>query len=237
MIGGLEIKVAIPCTLGFNVMNWDTGIDPYTSTHYFFTAGHCTPTPGIPSGYDAHQVSLLAPQDKVGAEYQVVPRRSGASCPVNKSPCMDADVLVVRYDSTVTFPDSVRYGWVANVNASKTIITPWFNVQGTISGGLNGQTVTTVGMTSGKSTGVISAICVDQLLGTSPNIWILCQDRANYVASGGDSGAPVFIPYSSGNPMTPSIVGIHSSSAGSYRWFSSINMVMYGLYPTPYFYQ
>lgn len=214
--------------MGFIMMRWDTGWDPYSSPMYFLTAGHCTRADwGIPTG-NAWWRGTYAGADVAGSEFQVDPRRSGANCPVGQSPCVDADVLVVQINSNLTVPDSVLYGNVANVSSSGTIISPWFNVQGTISGGLQGQIVTMVGKSSGKKTGKISMICMAQQVAVpgAPTTWVLCQNRANYSSLGGDSGAPIFIPKVVGNSQTPSIVGIHSSSAANgYRWFTPIQQI------------
>lgn len=229
-IGGLQIMNSggIPCTLGFNVMRYDTGTDPYTSPIYFWTAGHCSTNWGVSSGSAWWQPTGFLAVDVVGNEYDFVPKRTGTSCPPTHTPCVAADVVVARYPGTMTFPDSVRYGWVANVNSSK-VITGQFNVQGTSVGGVQGQVVTMVGQTSGKQTGTISLICQDRAVAnpTVPgeNVWVLCMDRANYSGTTGDSGAPVFVPYNPNNPLTPAIVGIHSASGGGYRWFSSFSTI------------
>jgi len=230
-IGGLQIvnSEGRDCTIGFNVMRYDTGTNPYTSPIYFWTAGHCSTNWGVASGSAWWQPTGFLAVNVVGNEYEVVPKRTGASCPPTKSPCIAADVVVARYPSTMTFPDSVRYGWVANVNSSKEIIGQ-YNVQGSSVGGLQGQSVTMVGQESGKRLGVISLICQDKLVAnpTVPgeNIWVLCMDRATYYATDGDSGAPVFIPYHPDYPLTPAIVGIHSASGGLFtRWFSSFSAI------------
>jgi hypothetical protein len=138
----------------------------------------------------------------------------------------------MRYDDSV----SVSYGYVADVNGSKTI-TGTFNVQGTIAGGLTGQAVTKIGMNTGKTTGTITASCVDLNYNTAYHsgvVWVLCMQKANYSAGGGDSGGPVFIPYAAGNPNTPSIVGIHNATDGSGNRYltpiANIDMVFFGIY-------
>ncbi len=235
LLGGLEIWEfsGSVCTLGFNVMRWDTGYDPYTSPHYMLTAGHCSQDWGVANGNAYWQKGFQA-VNVIGTTLQVVPKRVAPNCPTGKSPCIDADVLAVAYNSYVTFPDSVRYGRVANVNASKTIITPYYSVQASVVGAVNGQTITMVGQVSGKRTDVVSRICEDQLT-TNPTssggtIWVLCQDRANYASANGDSGAPLFIPYNPSNPLTPAVVGLHSSrSSDGYSWFSSYSAIDYAL--------
>jgi hypothetical protein len=212
-----------PCTLGFNVYNWNTGIGG-SSPLYFFTAGHCSGTWGQPPAQTIYYQPGNSPTgSRVGVEYATVPVHSGGYCPSGHSPCMDADVLVVQYDDTV----SVHYGAVANVDASKNI-TGYFNVQGTTTGAFVGQVVTMVGQVSGKSTATVRQTCMDQLVsGPAGAYWILCQDSADYSSTGGDSGSPVFIPYTPGNPYTPAIVGIHSSVSTStgHKWYTPISQI------------
>jgi hypothetical protein len=174
----------------------------------------------------------------VGVEYEVAPKLVYPACPSPAlSPCQIADVLVGRADDSV----QVSYGTVANVDASKNIIGT-FNVQGQTYGGLDGETITMVGATSGKKTSTILATCVnktfqDAIAGGS--MTILCLQETNYASGSGDSGAPVFIPYSPTNWNTPRIIGIHMGSAlnaqgVTRRYFSPITQIEYAL-PTLYY--
>lgn len=233
-IGGLQIKEhnGALCTLGFNMMKWETGTDPSSSPKYFITSGHCSGTWGTHQAWPYYQ----ATDDRIGEEHETVPlRRNDPSCPDGTAlPCTDADVLVVAYDSGIP----VTYGNVANVDASKTII-GLYNVQGTVSGALTGQTVTMVGMMSGKRTGVVQASCTNQKLfdqQINSDVWFLCTQRVGVSSQGGDSGGPVFIPFASGNPYTPSIVGIVSGGAGGLTWITAIDQID-GFLNYAYFYQ
>jgi hypothetical protein len=99
-----------------------------------------------------------------------------------------------------------------------------------------------VGASSGKRTSTIIKTCVhrtfvDALAGG--NMTILCMQETNYVAGGGDSGAPVFIPYIAGNWNTPRVVGIHMGTAANdsgfiRKYFSPITQIEYAL-PTLYY--
>jgi hypothetical protein len=231
-IGGLQIftqGLANPCTLGFNVL-WkaeDGQSYDLSQGRFFLTASHCSPTWGVPASWNFFQHTAVT-GNKVGVQVDVAPKLYGAACPPNKSPCQHADVLVVRYDDTV----STQYLRVANVDASKNI-TGAYNLQGAYTvGGLDGETVTKVGSASGKTTGTISATCIDVTLFdaiTNEYITLLCEQRANYTSAPFDSGAPVFIPYSSTNWNTPRLVGIHSSSDGTNRYFAPMSQVDYAL--------
>jgi hypothetical protein len=222
-VGGLQILEhnGNGCTLGFNVFDWS--ILGGSSPLYFLTAGHCSGTWGqTPRGWPYYQPS----SSRVGEEFATVTVHSTGYCPTGHSPCMEADVLAVKYDDTV----SVLYGNVANVDASKNI-TGYLNVQGMVSGAIFGQTVTFVGQVSGKRTATIRDVCKDQwVAGPAGTYWILCQSSADYVSTGGDSGAPIFIPYQQGNQYTPSIVGIHSSTdQAGHKWFSPIDQIDFAL--------
>jgi hypothetical protein len=231
-VGGLEIlsHETLACSIGFNVMRWDTGTDPMTSPKYLLTAAHCAGTTwGVNKSLPYSQVSAAGYQ--IGAEYEAVPivNYPAWQCPNStESPCELADVLVLKYDDTV----SVGYGNVANVDGSLNII-GYYNVQG-MTGFTPGQTVTKVGAFGGKSTGTIHASCVDRLFGVPgvhANIWVPCQGEATYSASDGDSGAPIFIPGSS-----PVMIGVHSNHGSTYRYFSTMDQIDLAL-NSAYYYQ
>lgn len=233
-VGGLQIKHLNggDCSLGFNVLNWNTGINPSTDPKYMWTASHCAFTGmGQILGYKIAQLA-----DTVAVEYEVPPVVSFPNwrCPsAAKSPCQEADVLSSKYDDTV----NVAYGNVANVDASKNI-TGYYNVQGTVRGAIVGATLTKVGQAAGKSTGTLSASCVDVVVTFvgMGNVWELCQARATYSSTTGDSGAPIFIPYAVGNPYTPSIVGIHSNASSTFRYFTPISRIDM-VFGSAYYYQ
>jgi hypothetical protein len=149
---------------------------------------------------------------------------------------------VVSYVDTV----SVLYGSVAKPGCafylgqefcSKNIV-GYYNVQGTVVGGITGQAVTMIGQNSGKRTGTILASCEDHLtLGGNPAtyVYLRCVQRANYSAGPGDSGAPIFVPYN-GTQQTPVIVGLHSASANGQSLITTINQIGYAL-QSAYYYQ
>lgn len=238
-VGGLEIvsHEQTQCSLGFNVMRWDTGTDPATSPEYFLTAAHCA---GSTWGQNR---SLPYSQDssgfQVGSEYEAVPivNYPAWQCPdAGHSPCELADVLVIAYDDTV----SVAYGNVAKVSGLSII--GYYNVQGTVTGAIQGQVVTKVGAFGGMSTGTVGTECTDQRVSTMEHpdpVWIMCQDQVQYSADPGDSGGPVFIPYDPNHPtQTPAIVGIHSNhdANNSHRYYSPINQIDFAL-NNAYFHQ
>jgi len=90
----------------------------------------------------------------------------------------------------------VRYGYVTAPDASLNIL-GYYNVQPYVTGAIQGQTVTTVGATSGKQTGTVSLACADQPVATADHpstVWVLCLGEANYSGGVGDSGARIFGP-------------------------------------------
>lgn len=240
LVGGLQITNPAfptkPCTLGYIILKrGEDGYSPDPSLgRFFLTAAHCSPTWGIPTTQIYYQPTHWS-GNRIGVEVAVAPKLSGGSCPSGKSPCQHADVLVGRADDSV----STLYLRVADVNSLKTII-GHLNLQGAPTlGGLTGETVTKVGSATGKTTGKILATCVDvQLPNFQENIWILCQQRADYHSSDYDSGAPVFIPYSPSNWNTPRLVGIHSSRnvVTGHRHFSPMSQIDYALNYAYYFF-
>lgn len=205
------------------MLSWVTGIS-LTDPMYFLTAGHCSGSVwGTAGNWPVYQHN----SDRVGQEYITAPVVSYPNwrCPsAAKSPCTEADVLAIRYDDTV----AVQYGNVANVDGSRNI-TGTYNVQGTISGVLNGQSITKVGATTGKTTGTVQATCVDISYSTfhhPGSVWLLCAQRANYSSGNGDSGAPVFRPYQANDQYTPAIAGLHSAlDVAGNRYFTPISRI------------
>jgi hypothetical protein len=245
LVGGLEItNIHTACTLGFNFLKYETGTNPSSSPKYFITAGHCSADWGEPTGIAFHQVGLSS--DRIGQEIQIAPiRRNDPYCPSDKygyTPCTDADVLVGRYDDTV----SVLYGSVATVYMESwrfKQIHGYINVQGTTSGALTGQTVFMQGKSSGQhNNGKILQSCGNVSLQDKFDFtkiyWVMCTQRTDNVILDGDSGAPFFIPYNASRPTTtPSIVGIAIASNGGNRtWLSPIGQIDMALGGGSYFY-
>lgn len=224
VVGGLQIAYPgnpgpSPCTIGFNLYRQaDDGFYPDVSQGLFFTtASHCSPTPGTVGGLTVYQPTA-SPSTKIGVEVDHAPILWGYPCPPLKIPCQWADILIVKYLDSI----AVGYGAVANVNSSKTII-GYYNIQGTVSGSILGDPVTFVGQAGGKKTGRVTETCVTKQL---TGVWQVCQYKANYAAVPGDSGGPVFVPYSAADPIgTPRVVGSHVSTAGTDRYFAPIAQI------------
>jgi hypothetical protein len=239
-VGGLKIQTPdnpgpSTCTLGFNVYKGDPTFGPDPSQgKFFFTASHCSAERGVLTGNLYYQDSTTSGR-RVGLEYDVALART-SPCPPAESPCQDADVLVVKYDDSV----STLYARVADVDGSKNI-TGYFNVQGsTVSGAIQGDPVTKVGIATGKTSGTVTLDCTDKPLfdaRTGQNIWVICYSQANYAASEGDSGAPVFVPFSSQDPNSPRFAGIHSShDDAGFHYFSPVNQIDFAFNSAYYHY-
>ena len=162
------------------------------------------------------QPTLSSP---IGFEIHQAPRIYPPTCPWQY--CVYADVAVGEYYAGV----SRGYGYVYKTNFGSITITGTTSVVGNTYGALTGQTVHKVGRTTGTSSGTVLATCQDfpQVGGSAA---VLCAQTANYNASGGDSGAPVWVPYNPSQPnTTPAVAGIHFGSAGSTRYFSPIGNI------------
>lgn len=216
--GGLQVWFSgIPCTLGLNGYKTDANGWPDTSQPVFTTASHCTDTPGTVTGTAYGQPNAANP---IGTEIFQPTVFSGAGCPY--SSCQHADVAVAEYLPGV----SAGYGKVEKTNIGSLTITGLTSILNTY-GALTGQTVWKVGRTTGSSSGTVLATCVD-IPPVGIYAGVLCNQSANYNSDGGDSGAPVWVPYSASNPNgTPAIGGVHHSRSGSTRYFSPINQIWY----------
>lgn len=187
MVGGLEIwspTTGNTCTVGCNVLNWETGLSPSTSPKYFLTAGHCSGTLGEPANSRWTQGG-----HHIGYEYQAAPilKDDAVNCPPadkygNIPWCMYADVMVVQYADTVNW----YYGRVATLLMPSRIIHNTLNVQPPliVNGGLLNQNVYLVAPQTGQhNNGRIERTCddvfyVDRNTGLNTP-YIMCTQRTN----------------------------------------------------------
>jgi hypothetical protein len=93
------------------------------------------------------------------------------------------------------------------------------------------MSVVMIGAVSGRRSGSVSHACVDLYGVFNDNKVLLCQGRANYTATDGDSGAPVLTLYGGG---VASATGMHVAtvtiSGQTYRYFSVMSSVLSELY-------
>lgn len=225
--GGLEIQSDFTelCTVGFDGYRTNGGYPDPSLGRYFMTAAHCqnhVGTVGTVWGQDTNTAAA-----RIGVEVHQAPVFYYPQCPyIGNVGCRRADVAVVQYDSAV----ASGYGVVKKTNIGSIVITGLTGVSGDIYGALAGEKIWKVGKTTGTTTGTVLNTCVDIPPPPPPNTaglpGILCTHTANYNSSGGDSGAPIFIPYNSANPYgTPRTVGIHGGVFGSVRYYSPMSQI------------
>jgi hypothetical protein len=213
LIAGIEI--AGPdggtCTYGF------TAYSARYATDGFVTASHCSGVFGGPSDNGPMYQPILSPSNTIG--YEKVERAwlaMGGNC-IGQCKWSDASFFTFRPGETYTRGKIAR---PVSPGGSITMIDPPYTI--TAHGGLSvvGQLVRKVGRTTGETAGMVVETCTDRYITGMPGYMLLCQDTANFLSEGGDSGAPVF-EVTSGTNVT--LMGIlwGSSSAG-YTYFSNI---------------
>jgi hypothetical protein len=192
--GGYLIKYNTTggCTIGGN------GYDPVAAKWYFLTAAHCGPTVGQVDAVSQHQPDTN--YGAIGFEVRDEPWydwtfQTSYPCPQSYNRCKIADVAMYEYSARS--PDLAIARPLAN---SITLDSPDSWQQSGLWGGRMsvGTSIILVGAVSGKRTGSITHRCVD-LWWTPQNGWYRCMDGANYVAQGGDSGAPILVASQSPN--------------------------------------
>lgn len=172
----------------------------------FVTNSHCLPPQLINSGDYVYQ-PYAAAEHFVAFEFVDPP---GWSC--GGYTCRYSDAAWMWH-----YQGGVQHGTITQTlgwSGSKTISSthPRFYIWGSTSGP-QGTQVDKVGRTTGWTMGLISAVCVDQV--APSGIKLVCQDKATYSASGGDSGAPVFYWWWFYGVDTVELMGIHWGRIGN----------------------
>jgi hypothetical protein len=203
--GGLQIQffpipvspVVLLCTIGFNAID---GAD--TS---FITNSHCSNIQGgtqTPTDYyQAVRGGVLAdPTNYIAREVEDPDYTMGSlagPCPIGRR-CRTADVSRAKYQPGQVFV----LGKIArpqNENATGTLddtlridpVNPTFTIVAEQGRSVLGQKLNHVGRTTGWTSGLVTATCVDVSV-TDSDITQLCQDLVDAYVAGGDSGSPVF---------------------------------------------
>lgn len=101
---------------------------------------------------------------------------------------------------------------------------PHFIVNSAVNWPIRGEVLHKVGVATGWTFGEVYETCADVPLLGFPSLRIVCTDKANLLARGGDSGAPVFVPnFTTG---TAAFYGIVVSAQGSTGVvFSNVNQI------------
>lgn len=203
--GGLQIQffpspvspLLLVCTIGFNAID---GAD--TS---FITNSHCSNVQGgtqTPTDYyQAERGGLLAdPANYIAREVEdpdYVMGSLAGPCPIARR-CRTADVSRAKYQPGQLFVLG-KIARPANENATGTLddtlridaVNPTFTIAAEQGRSVLGQKLNHVGRTSGWTSGLVTATCVDVSV-TDSDITQLCQDFVDAYVAGGDSGSPVF---------------------------------------------
>jgi len=203
--GGLQIQffpspaspVVLVCTIGFNAID---GAD--TS---FITNSHCSNVQGgtqTPTDYyQAVRGGVLAdPTNYIAREVEdpdYVMGSLAGPCPIGRR-CRTADVSRATYQPGQVFVLG-KIARPANENATGTLddtlridaVNPTFTIVAEQGRSVLGQKLNHVGRTTGWTSGLVTATCVDVSV-TDSDITQLCQDFVDAYVAGGDSGSPVF---------------------------------------------
>jgi hypothetical protein len=193
--GGLHIDWStLYCSLGINVWYSNPNVGVPVGTAGFFTASHCSTTQGSTDGTVYSQGGL-----RIAAERWDPPFLSNAQnsrCPLNRR-CRWSDATFAAYDAGVSWQlgaiaRTLSYGLglgqpgSIDINSSS----PKFTINGGVFTPTMGSYLDKMGRTTGWTAGAVSQTCTDYA--QSPDIVIMCQDRVDAFADGGDSGSPVF---------------------------------------------
>jgi hypothetical protein len=189
--GGLKISFGIPgspspCTLGFNVRPANPCLQHIDA---FVTASHCTVTPYMVDGGSYWQPG---PADFIGTEEHDAPLIGGLRW---------SDAASVRYAPGVDNAFGKIYRTTGVNNGIIDINHPPFPSMFTITAELLlpgfpvvGDEMNKVGQSTGWTSGVVAASCVN-VFPPTPGATLLCQQLvagAAGIVGAGDSGSPVF---------------------------------------------
>jgi hypothetical protein len=163
----------------------------------YFTASHCSEKAFSRDYGVYYQPDSTFP---IGTEmYDPAPQAS-IVCPTD-AVCRRSDALFVRYDAGVRSSSgkntlfSVSAG--TEINGFYTISGPVYNVP-------IGEVLDKIGPTSGRTSGPVTATCVDKRSDRSWNgktVWLLCNTEAGIHSRAGDSGSTIFKWYGAGQPV------------------------------------
>lgn len=205
---GIEIGGPGTCTFGF------IGRNPSNRNLGFVTNSHCTSTMGTVSGdtFTNPSTGTNIGQETVDPSY--------SPCGFfRQMACRFSDSAFIRFNSSTSGNQEVArtQSWAGpNSGSGSTNIdhsSPTMNITGSKSHPVSGEMVDKVGRTTGWTYGFINRTCyrTRQNNNGTPvrvngrRVLFLCQYRASYNSSDGDSGSPVFKWH--GNTVT--MVGIN----------------------------
>lgn len=188
----------------------------------FLTASHCSsPTPGYGEvGRDMGQPTNQ-PNDIVGFVFlNPAFNRTDVECN-GVVRCTDADVMFVKYNSPITATKRVaatKSVGTGNALGSIDRVSYWSNIS-SVPFAYVGMVVDKVGRTTGWTRGTLTETCVDRnimdaIYPALVSFRLICVNKVSGAAfGGGDSGASVFYPLVSPDPLYA--MGILSSGEGA----------------------
>ncbi|HEV7586493.1 MAG TPA: alpha-lytic protease prodomain-containing protein [Longimicrobium sp.] len=192
-VGGLQIDNS-GCTLGLNVWYSNAAMNVPVGTAGFFTASHCSAVNGVTEGSVETQGGVQIGHELYDPAY--FDHAAYAGCPTTNH-CRWSDASFYAYDAGVSW----QLGAVARtlfrgigLFQSGSIDVDPTNPRFTLVAGASpvvGTYLSKVGRTTGWTEGPVAQTCADVLQRVADHL-ILCQDRVDAYASGGDSGSPMF---------------------------------------------
>lgn len=224
-IAGVQIAYQVGttpflCSLSYNVTRTAGGaLDP---ARYFITASHCGDIQGQVTGIAMGQPSVVSTIAHEQADPGFIDQSTDPRCTAGRQ-CRYADAALFRYDlastsggATVAFP-ALGTSTVSSTRQVSQLSSSTFL----------GMVVHMVGRTSGHQQGAVTWTCRDLAVATptgqDSGKTMLCQDQANYVSAGGDSGAPVFSILPDGSVAA---IGVHWGNNAQGSAYSRIANVL-----------
>jgi hypothetical protein len=186
-VGGLQIHFHIfLCSLGFNAVS--------AGTESFLTNSHCTMRQGGTEGTEYFQPLASVAESFIGIEVDDPEYLIGGECPRGFR-CRYSDSSRAAYASGVDH----QLGGIARTDGPDTRsleIVGAFRIASETANPVLGEAVNKVGRTTGWTSGLVTATCVDTGVSGS-NYLLFCQSfvqnpEGSVVVGGGDSGSPVF---------------------------------------------
>jgi hypothetical protein len=221
VVGGLQIQWrASPfdfpwnrpvCTLGYNANR--NGVRGYV------TNSHCTSNRGSVDGGNHYQpagTNLIA---LLGAERADPGLFTGGACPANFR-CRFSDASWGEYTGPaansalgrIAAPPNNSFTW--DGNATLRIVGQTIPAVG--------EGMARIGRTTGRRPGVVTRTCVSTGVNGEDGVAILCQEFAQVVSEGGDSGSPV-VQFLTATDVE--LAGIHWGSTGTEGVYSGWDFV------------
>lgn len=200
------------------------------------TNSHCTQDDSIGGNNTAHfhqPTPVSSAGNYIGTEVED-PKPLGTCIPegqIVEAPCRYSDAALVGYDSTNV---GWEFGFIARTEFPATGMdtlgsrvidhsNPRFKITGEQLWPTVGEVLEKIGRTTGWTEGKVSETCKDKV---SQGTWILCQDKMDASALGGDSGSPAFgWPSLASNEVV--LYGLVWAGDQGYFWFSAMSNMEY----------